>query len=104
MFVHCAWPEHVCTRERGTLSPLGGSFSLANYLLVNTLVHIGKKSPVYGKWKEFYFVIKYGEQKLLFYERETVSVHTLYTTYMYMYVCTIVCLYITRLTVLFTPC
>ena len=33
----------------------------------------GKKSPVCGKWKEFYFVIKYGEQKLLYYEREDVS-------------------------------
>ena len=28
---------------------------------------------MYGKWKEFYFVIKYGEQKLLYYEREDVS-------------------------------
>ncbi|CAI8033494.1 Ras GTPase-activating protein 1 [Geodia barretti] len=34
------------------------------------LLRKGKKSPVYGKWKEFYFVIKYGEQKLLYYERE----------------------------------
>ena len=36
-------------------------------------VCLGKKSPVYGKWKEFYFVIKYGEQQLLYYERESVS-------------------------------
>ena len=33
----------------------------------------GKKSPVYGKWKEFYFIIKYGEEKMLYYEREDVS-------------------------------
>ena len=38
------------------------------YILVT-----GKKSPVYGKWKEFYIVIKYGEQKLLYHEREDVS-------------------------------
>jgi Ras GTPase-activating protein 1 len=35
------------------------------------LLRKGKKSPVYGKWKEFYFVIKYGEQQLLYYERES---------------------------------
>ena len=39
----------------------------------NDILVTGKKSPVYGKWKEFYFVIKYGEQKLLYYEREDVS-------------------------------
>ena len=43
------------------------------YLCVCVLHDTGKKSPVYGKWKEFYFVIKYGEQKLLYYEREDVS-------------------------------
>ena len=37
------------------------------------VLYAGKKSPVYGKWKEFYFVINYGEQKLLYYERENVS-------------------------------
>ena len=35
----------------------------------------GKKSPVYGKWKEFYFVIKYGDQQLLYFERENVSLN-----------------------------
>lgn len=30
----------------------------------------GKKSPVYGKWKEFYFHFKYKEQKLLYYDNE----------------------------------
>ena len=37
------------------------------------MVLLGKKSPVYGKWKEFYFVIKYGDQQLLYFERENVS-------------------------------
>lgn len=33
---------------------------------------LGKKSPVYGKWKEFYFVAKFKEQKLLYYDHESV--------------------------------
>ena len=33
----------------------------------------GKKSPVSGKWKEFFFILKYDEQKLLYYEHENVS-------------------------------
>ncbi len=33
----------------------------------------GKKCPVYGKWRELYVVLKYHEQKLLFYEHENVS-------------------------------
>ena len=36
-------------------------------------VHAGKKSPVSGKWKEFFFVLKYEEQKLLYYDHENVS-------------------------------
>jgi len=34
------------------------------------LLRKGKKSPVYGKWKEFYFVAKFREQKLLYYDHE----------------------------------
>ncbi|XP_064391287.1 ras GTPase-activating protein 1-like [Halichondria panicea] len=30
----------------------------------------GKKCPVYGKWRELYVVVKYHEQKLIFYENE----------------------------------
>ncbi len=33
----------------------------------------GKKSPVNGKWKEFYFHLKCSEQKLLYYDNERVS-------------------------------
>jgi len=32
----------------------------------------GKKSPVYGKWKDLYFVLQCKERKLLFYEQESV--------------------------------
>ena len=42
---------------------------------------------MYGKWKEFYFVIKYGEQKLLYYERESVSTCTCIYMYMYIIMC-----------------
>lgn len=44
------------------------------YLYTHTLAHAaGKKSPVYGKWKEFYFVVQCKDRKLLFYEQESVS-------------------------------
>ena len=63
----------------------------------------GKKSPVYGKWKEFYFVVKYGEQKLLYYDHENVSPQHAVHVYMYMSsrnvhtctcTCTCTCMYI----------
>ena len=34
---------------------------------------IGKKSPVYGKGKQFYFVLQWKDRKLLYYEHESVS-------------------------------
>ena len=34
----------------------------------------GKKSPVHGKWKEFYFHLMYKEQKLLYFDNEQVIV------------------------------
>ena len=33
----------------------------------------GKKYPVPGQWKKFYFVLKFDEHKLLYYEQENVS-------------------------------
>ena len=35
-------------------------------------VVVGKKSPVYGRWKDFYFHLKYKDQKLLYYDNESV--------------------------------
>jgi hypothetical protein len=33
---------------------------------------LGKKCPVYGKWKEFHFVVQLKDQKLLYYEQGSV--------------------------------
>ena len=37
---------------------------------------------MYGKWKEFYFVLNFTDQKLLYYDHDTVSM----PVYMYFYV------------------
>ena len=42
-------------------------FGLLRNCLVFVVV-VGKKSPVYGKWKDFYFHLKYEDQKLLYYD------------------------------------
>ena len=36
----------------------------------------GKKYPVPGQWKGFYFVLKFDEHKLLFYEHENVRMES----------------------------
>lgn len=36
---------------------------------------LGKKCPVYGKWKEFYFVLQFKDKKLLYFEHQSVSEH-----------------------------
>ena len=39
----------------------------------HVLCPAGKKSPVYGKWKELYFILQCKDRKLLFYEQESVN-------------------------------
>lgn len=55
----------------------------------------GKKCPVYGKWKEYHFVIQSKERKLFYYEqgsvRSCVCMCCVYNmcgrVHMYMYMC-----------------
>ena len=49
----------------------------------------GKKSPVYGKWREFYFVIKYREQKLLYYDHQKVHYMCVCKCHLLVYLCAV---------------
>lgn len=84
-------PEHrgrthsVITRgdfpgdKTGVLQLRRGTFDLnIHYNYMHIIIPIGKKSPVYGKWKEFYFHLKYKDQKLLYYDSEKVHLYIMF--------------------------